>query len=154
MAKSRDNNPVYGAPEKSGKKDTRNAPSGVVGVREVLAVFGVAGVFIAIGYWQVNTVFTMRDYQMETVVVAQEAMKRRDKSRDMAVKIGSLQTDDSMRHAALVNYGMVDPDPALVTKVKVDAEAVTRWKTAGENAANVVAKLEEGNAIQSKEPRK
>lgn len=151
MTKSRENNPVYGAPENAGKKARGNSASGVVGMREVLVVFGVAAIFIAIGFWQVNTVFTMRDFQMETVTVAQEAMNRRDKSRDMAVKIGSLQTDESMRRAALVNYGMVDPDPALVTKVKVEAEAVARWKAAGETAASVVANLEEGNDIPRKE---
>jgi len=154
MSKSREHNPVYGAPEKSGKKTTGNTASGVVGVREVLVVFGVAAIFVAIGFWQVNTVFTMRDFQMETVVVTQEAMKRRDKSRDMAGKIGSLQTDDSMRRAALVNYGMVDPDPALVTKVKVDEEAVARWTKAGQNAAQVVARVEEGSTNPTEEARR
>ncbi len=69
---------------------------------------------------------------MGTGEAIQRTVATRDKSREMAARIGSLQTDESMRRAALVNYGMVDPEPALVTKLSVPAEAVQRWRAAAE----------------------
>jgi len=124
---------VYAAPvaKKSRKRHAEeDAPTGVVGVREVVGAFAIGACFVALGMWQVKTVFAIRDYRMGTSDVIQETMARRDKSREMAVRIGSLQTAESMRQAAFTNFGMVDPEPAQVTRLRVSNDAVARWRAA------------------------
>ncbi len=126
---------VYGAAKPRGRmrREAAEEPMGVLRVRDLLAIFGVGALLTALGFWQVGTVFEIRDYEMGTGEALQRTVATRDKSREMAVRIGSLQTDESMRRAALVNYGMVDPEPALVSKLSVSQAAMQRWRAAADS---------------------
>lgn len=128
---------VYGAVPDGARQRRRDAgeePMGVLRVRDLLAIFGIGAILTALGFWQVGTVFAIRDYEMGTGELMQRTVATRDKSREMAVRIGSLQTDESMRRVALANYGMVDPEPAFVTKLKVSPEAAERWRAAADSS--------------------
>lgn len=116
------------------RREEHRAAAPALTVRLLLSICAVAGVFAALGLWQVHTVFSMRDLDMETRRLQVAAARRGEQTRELQAQLSWLQSDESLRNAATTVYGMSDPAPESVTMVEVPREVRERWATGAAQA--------------------
>lgn len=116
----------------------RNPPGGEtapkIGVRFILLAALVGACFSGLGYWKVNTVFAVRDHEIETHRLQEITRERRDRHTVMTARISQLQRGEILRAAAADSLGMTEPDPRAIEVLVVPSEITSRWMAAA-NAA-------------------
>lgn len=121
----------------------RHSVPGRVNEGFLLTVLAIAGVFCGLALWEVNTVFTLRDFEIETRRLQEIERERRDYANALHARLGKLQSKESLRAAAIANFGMTDPDPGLVRTLEVPESTRERWAAAERQAARFVQAAEE-----------
>ncbi len=106
----------------------------LVGPRFVAAVGLLAVAFAGIGYWRVDTVFSIRDHEIETNRLQEIALERHNRQKVYRSRISNLQRGEILRRVAEGNLGMRVPEPTEMDRVLVPRETAERWKAAAEES--------------------
>lgn len=107
----------------------------MVGMRFILCVALFGALFAGLGYWKVNTVFAVRDNEIETHRLQEITRERRDRLTVMTARISQLQRGEVLRAAAVNSLGMTEPDPRDIEVLTVPSEITSRWRAAAQAAA-------------------
>ena len=102
----------------------------LIGPRFLAMVFLCAAFFAGLGLWRVNTVFTIRDHEMETGRLQDLAQKRHDRHQALAARISQLQRAEVLEATALEGLGMAVPEPRQMEKLTIPRDVKERWETA------------------------
>lgn len=114
------------------RRDSRadEVPPPLVGVRFIGVVATVAAVFFALALWRVETVFTIRDNEIETRRLQELTQKRHDRTKALESRISQLQRMEVLRAAAENSLGMVEPESAQIETLVISRETQARWNAA------------------------
>ncbi|MCC5875242.1 MAG: hypothetical protein JJU11_03385 [Candidatus Sumerlaeia bacterium] len=102
----------------------------LVGYRFIAIVVLIGACFAGLGFWRVNTVFTVRDYGIETHRLQELARERRDRETLLVARTSQLQRGEVLRSVAESSLGMSEPSPASIETLKIPAEVTERWLAA------------------------
>lgn len=112
-----------------------SVPPPQVGIRFLIPIVLICAVFAGLGYWRIHTVFTIRDYEMETNRKQQAMRIERDRAKVMEARVSELGRVETLRTYAEERFGMTTPDPAEIESVEISPAAIARWEEAA-RAAN------------------
>lgn len=102
----------------------------LVGYRFIAIVVLIGACFAGLGIWRVNTVFTVRDYGIETHRLQELARERRDRETLLVARTSQLQRGEVLRSVAESSLGMSEPSAASIETISIPAEVTERWLAA------------------------
>jgi hypothetical protein len=124
---------VGGAPKRGRKRSgPEQLPPPMIGLRFFAILFLSAGTLTGLGLLNVGTVFSARDFEMETGRVQRIARERHDRQKALEARLGELRSADSLRASAMGTLGMAEPDPQLVTEMIIQRDSSQRWTLAAD----------------------
>lgn len=102
----------------------------MVGIRFIAIVTVVGMCFALAGFWRINSVFTARDYEIETHRLQELARERRDRETLLLARTSQLQRGEVLRSVAESSLGMAEPAPAEMETLRIPSEVTARWLAA------------------------
>lgn len=138
---------LIGGAQRAGRRrsssETRvEMPPPIIGYRFLGLLLLVGGAFLSLGVWRVNTVFTVRDHEMETRRLQDLAQKRRDSVVAMESRVSDLRRAEILKGAAVGALEMTDPEPRQIEVLEISALSEARWEAAARSAGFELSRKE------------
>lgn len=118
-------------------------PPPIIGYRFLGLLLLVGGAFLSLGVWRVNTVFTVRDHEIETRRLQDLAQKRRDSVLAMQSRVSDLRRAEILKSAAVGALEMTDPEPRQIEVLQISALSEARWEAAARSAGFQLSQKED-----------
>jgi hypothetical protein len=103
---------------------------GTLSLPTLISIMLVGIVSMALGLWQVNQNFLVRDYEMETARLQSLVKAKNQELRKTDASIAELTRYDDLRAAATGPLGLVDPHPMDVSGFEVSENRMDEFAAA------------------------
>lgn len=104
-----------------------------VGLRFLAVLILLGAGFTGLGVWKVNTVFRVRDYEMETRRLQELAQLRRDRYTALVSRVSQLNRGEVLKATAVEGLGMAAPLPEEMESMVIPLGTRERWQRAAGN---------------------